>query len=82
MLKLPHFLSAALIIDQTDLILTLPRRIALLFANIANITIFEPLIWVSITICKFGLSVMTIFPCKCGYEILLVTKLKTSNKLS
>lgn len=42
MLKLPHFLSAALIIDQTDLILTLPRRIALLFANIANVTIFEP----------------------------------------
>ena len=42
MLKLPHFLSAALIIAQTDLILTLPRRIALLFANIANVTIFEP----------------------------------------
>ena len=42
MLKLPHFLSAALIIAQTDLIFTLPRRIALLFANIANVTIFEP----------------------------------------
>jgi DNA-binding transcriptional LysR family regulator len=42
MLKLPHFLSAALIIDRTDLILTLPRRIALLFTNIANIAVFEP----------------------------------------
>jgi DNA-binding transcriptional LysR family regulator len=42
MLKLPHFLSAALIIDGTDLILTLPRRIALLFTNIANIAVFEP----------------------------------------
>lgn len=42
MLKLPHFLSAALIISQTDLILTLPRRIALLFANVADITLFEP----------------------------------------
>jgi DNA-binding transcriptional LysR family regulator len=42
MLKIPHFLSAALIIDRTDLILTLPRRIALLFTNIANIAVFEP----------------------------------------
>lgn len=42
MLKLPHFLSAALIIGQTDLILTLPRRIALLFVNIASIALFEP----------------------------------------
>lgn len=42
MLKLPHFLSAAIIIGQTDLILTLPRRIALLFTDIANITLFEP----------------------------------------
>jgi DNA-binding transcriptional LysR family regulator len=42
MLKLPHFLSAALIIDGTDLILTLPRRIAMLFTNIANIAVFEP----------------------------------------
>lgn len=42
MLTLPHFLSAVLIVAQTDLILTLPRRVALLFANIANISIFEP----------------------------------------
>jgi DNA-binding transcriptional LysR family regulator len=42
MLKLPHFLSAVLIIDRTDLILTLPRRIAMLFTNIANIAVFEP----------------------------------------
>jgi DNA-binding transcriptional LysR family regulator len=42
MLKIPHFLSAALIIDRTDLILTLPRRIAMLFTNIANIAVFEP----------------------------------------
>jgi DNA-binding transcriptional LysR family regulator len=42
MLRLPHFLSAALIISQTDMILTLPRRIALLFANVSDISIFEP----------------------------------------
>ncbi|MBD2484874.1 LysR family transcriptional regulator [Planktothrix sp. FACHB-1365] len=41
-LKLPHFLSAPLIISQTDFILTLPRRIALLFADAAHITLFEP----------------------------------------
>ncbi|SKB15448.1 putative HTH-type transcriptional regulator SyrM [Planktothrix sp. PCC 11201] len=41
-LKLPHFLSAALIVGQTDMILTLPRRIALIFASIAKITIFDP----------------------------------------
>ena len=42
MLKLPHFFSAALIISQTDLILTIPRRIALLYTNAANITLFDP----------------------------------------
>jgi DNA-binding transcriptional LysR family regulator len=42
MLKLPHFISAALIIGQTDLILTLPRRIALLVADMAQITMFNP----------------------------------------
>ena len=42
MLKLPHFLSAALIIGQTDLILTLPRRIASLLASFANVTMFDP----------------------------------------
>ncbi|PZO39204.1 MAG: hypothetical protein DCF19_14630 [Pseudanabaena frigida] len=42
MLKLPHFPSAALIISQTDMILTLPRRIALLFTNVSDISIFEP----------------------------------------
>ncbi|MGL5132649.1 MAG: LysR substrate-binding domain-containing protein [Planktothrix sp.] len=41
-LKLPHFLSAALIVGQTDMILTLPRRIALIFASIAGVTIFDP----------------------------------------
>lgn len=41
-LKLPHFLSAALIVGQTDMILTLPRRIALIFASIAEVTIFDP----------------------------------------
>lgn len=41
-LKLPHFLSAPIIISQTDFILTLPRRIALLFADTANITVFDP----------------------------------------
>ena len=42
MLKLPHFLSAALIISQTDMILTLPSRIAQLLSNVAKISTFEP----------------------------------------
>ncbi len=42
MLKLPNFLSAPLIIGQTDLILTLPHRIALLFTDFANISLFYP----------------------------------------
>lgn len=42
MLKLPHFLSAPLIVQETDLILTLPRRIAMLFAKYANLAVLEP----------------------------------------
>ncbi|BAZ31339.1 transcriptional regulator, LysR-family protein [Cylindrospermum sp. NIES-4074] len=42
MLKLPYFLSAPVIVSQTDLILTLPRRIAMLFAQYTNLTILEP----------------------------------------
>jgi DNA-binding transcriptional LysR family regulator len=42
MLKLPHFLSAPLIVQETDLILTLPRRIAMLFAKYTNLAILEP----------------------------------------
>ena len=42
MLKLPHFLSAALIIGQTDMILTLPNRIAQLISDIAKVSTFEP----------------------------------------
>lgn len=42
MLKLPHFLSAPVIVAQTDLILTLPRRIAMLFAKYANLAMLEP----------------------------------------
>ncbi len=42
MLKLPHFLSAPMIVQETDLILTLPRRIAMLFAKYANLAILEP----------------------------------------
>ncbi len=42
MLKLPHFLSAPVIVAQTDLILTLPRRIAMLFATYTNIAMLEP----------------------------------------
>ncbi len=41
-LKLPHFFSAALVISQTDLILTLPYRIALLYLNVTNIALFDP----------------------------------------
>ncbi len=42
MLKLPHFFSGALIISKTDLILTLPSRIAALYTNVAHITVFDP----------------------------------------
>lgn len=42
MLKLPHFLSAALIISQTDMILTLPSRIAQLLSNVAKVSTFKP----------------------------------------
>jgi DNA-binding transcriptional LysR family regulator len=59
MLKLPHFLSAALIIDRTDLILTLPRRIALLFTNIANIAVFEPPIDLGVY------NYMQVWPARC-----------------
>ncbi|MBP5972381.1 LysR family transcriptional regulator [Brasilonema sp. CT11] len=42
MLKLPHFLAAPMIVAHSDLILTLPRRIAMLFANYTNLAILEP----------------------------------------
>jgi DNA-binding transcriptional LysR family regulator len=42
MLKLPHFLAAPVIVAQSDLILTLPRRIAMLFANYTNLALLEP----------------------------------------
>jgi DNA-binding transcriptional LysR family regulator len=40
-LKIPQFLAAPFVIAQTDLILTLPRRIANLIANTANLAIIE-----------------------------------------
>ncbi|NEU75049.1 LysR family transcriptional regulator [Hassallia byssoidea VB512170] len=42
MLKIPHFLSVPLIVQQTDLIFTLPRRIAMLFAKYTNLAVLEP----------------------------------------
>ncbi|MDF5725668.1 MAG: LysR family transcriptional regulator, partial [Rhizonema sp. PD37] len=42
MLKLPHFLSAPMIVQESDLILTLPRRIAMVFTKYANLAIFKP----------------------------------------
>lgn len=42
MLKLPHFLAAPVIVAQSDLILTLPRRIAIMFAEYVNLAILEP----------------------------------------
>ncbi|GAA6617120.1 LysR family transcriptional regulator [Scytonema sp. NUACC26] len=42
MLKLPHFLAAPMIVSQSDLILTLPRRIAMLYAQYTNLTLLEP----------------------------------------
>ena len=71
MLKLPHFLSAALIIDRTDLILTLPRRIALLLTNVANITIFEPPIDLGVY------DYMQVWPARCDNTPLQVWIRKT-----
>jgi DNA-binding transcriptional LysR family regulator len=42
LLRLPHFLSAPLIVAKTDLILTLPRRLAMLFAEFANLSVLDP----------------------------------------
>ncbi len=42
LLRLPHFLSAPLIVAKTDLILTLPRRLAVLFAEFANLAVLNP----------------------------------------
>jgi DNA-binding transcriptional LysR family regulator len=42
LLRLPHFLSAPLIVAKTDLILTLPRRLAMLFAGFANLSVLDP----------------------------------------
>jgi len=42
LLRLPHFLSAPLIVAKTDLILTLPRRLAMLFAEFANLSVIDP----------------------------------------
>jgi DNA-binding transcriptional LysR family regulator len=42
LLRLPHFLSAPLIVAKTDLILTLPRRLAMLFAEFANLSLLDP----------------------------------------
>ncbi|MBW4592722.1 MAG: LysR family transcriptional regulator [Brasilonema angustatum HA4187-MV1] len=42
MLKTPHFLSVPMIAEQTDLIFTLPRRIAMQFAQYTNVAILEP----------------------------------------
>jgi DNA-binding transcriptional LysR family regulator len=40
-LRLPHFLSAVLIVAKTDLILTLPRRLAMLFTEFANLSVLD-----------------------------------------
>jgi DNA-binding transcriptional LysR family regulator len=42
LLQLPHFLAAPLIVAKTDLILTLPRRLAMLFAEFANLSVLDP----------------------------------------
>lgn len=41
-LRLPHFLAAALIVAESDLILTLPRRLALRFAELAGLVLIDP----------------------------------------
>jgi DNA-binding transcriptional LysR family regulator len=40
-LQIPQFLAAPFVVAQTDLILTLPRRIAVLVADTANLAILE-----------------------------------------
>jgi DNA-binding transcriptional LysR family regulator len=47
MLKIPQFLAAPFIVAQTDLVLTLPRRIATLIADTANLSIVEMPIQIS-----------------------------------
>lgn len=42
LLRLPHFLSAPLIVAKTDLILTLPQRLARLVSEFASLAILEP----------------------------------------
>lgn len=46
-LKIPQFLAAPFVVAQTDFILTLPRRIATLIADIANLTVLEMPIQIS-----------------------------------
>ena len=41
-LRLPHFLAAPLIVAETDLVLTLPRRLAHRLAAIAPLVVHEP----------------------------------------
>jgi DNA-binding transcriptional LysR family regulator len=41
MLRIPQFLAAPFIVAQTDFILTIPRRIALLIASTANLIVLE-----------------------------------------
>lgn len=41
MLKIPQFLAAPFIVAQTDFVLTLPRRIAALIADTANLVVLE-----------------------------------------
>jgi DNA-binding transcriptional LysR family regulator len=41
MLRIPQFLAAPFIVAQTDFILTIPRRIALLIASTANLQVLE-----------------------------------------
>ena len=41
-LKIPHFLAALLIVANSDMIVTLPERIAKLFADFSHLTIIKP----------------------------------------
>ncbi len=41
-LRIPHFLAAPLIVAESDLVLTLPRRLARRFARFANLTFMDP----------------------------------------
>jgi DNA-binding transcriptional LysR family regulator len=46
-LTIPHFMAIPVIVAQTDVVVTVPKRLALAFAGFPNIKLFEPPIKIS-----------------------------------